>query len=95
MTDTNFTFDPKADYYEFFEASMADPILEELMDDCEDYDEFSACCVMVVIRLTMKLRSTRRSTRSWSITSIRSVPSITAGSTLISVLLLLSGLQAN
>ena len=42
MKDTIFTFDPKADYYEFFEASMADPILDELMDDCEDYDEFVA-----------------------------------------------------
>ena len=35
-----FTFDPAADYYEFFEASMSDPVLEDLMDDPEDYDEF-------------------------------------------------------
>ena len=35
-----FTFDPAADYYELFEYSMADPALEKLMDDVENYDEF-------------------------------------------------------
>ena len=35
-----FTFDPTADYYELYEASMSDPALEKLMDDLDDYDEF-------------------------------------------------------
>ena len=39
MTDTAFTFDPKADYYPLFEACMAAGTTEAL-DDPEDYDEF-------------------------------------------------------
>ena len=34
-----FTFDPKADYYEMFEACM-DAGTTEVLDDPEDYDEF-------------------------------------------------------
>ena len=37
-----FTFDPKADYYEMFEATdrSVTSTLYDLMDDVEDYDEF-------------------------------------------------------
>ena len=33
-------FDPEADYYEYWEASISDPALAEVADDPEDYDEF-------------------------------------------------------